>query len=99
LEFKVEVEQFSQLLGKQLRQLFFTELPTTRCLKRVIRMRDEASYLCDGCGEEIVIPIDMSQGASQEYVEDCPVCCQPNIVHVEIDPDGEPQVWSEPEEE
>jgi len=62
-------------------------------------MRDEASYLCDGCGEEIVIPIDMSQGASQEYVEDCPVCCQPNIVHVEIDPDGEPQVWSEPEEE
>lgn len=25
-------------------------------------MRDEASYLCDGCGEEIVIPIDLSHG-------------------------------------
>jgi hypothetical protein len=62
-------------------------------------MRDEASYLCDGCGEEIVIPLDLSQGDSQEYVEDCPVCCQPNIVHVEIDPDGEAQVWSEPEEQ
>jgi len=62
-------------------------------------MQDEASYLCDGCGEEIVIPIDFSQGHSQEYVEDCPVCCQPNIVHVEIDPDGDAQVWSEPESE
>jgi len=60
-------------------------------------MQDEATYLCDGCGEEIVVPIDLSQGGSQEYVEDCPVCCQPNIVHVEIDDDGEAQVWSEPE--
>ncbi|MGV3484163.1 MAG: CPXCG motif-containing cysteine-rich protein [Planctomycetaceae bacterium] len=62
-------------------------------------MHDEGSYLCDGCGEEIVIPIDLSQGHSQKYVEDCPVCCQPNVVHVEIDADGEPRVWSEPESE
>ncbi len=50
-------------------------------------MHDEASYLCDGCGEEIVIPVDPSAGMSQEFVEDCPVCCQPNIVRVEIDED------------
>jgi hypothetical protein len=34
-------------------------------------MNDEASYVCDSCGEEIVVPIDLSAGASQEYVEDC----------------------------
>jgi hypothetical protein len=50
-------------------------------------MHDEASYVCDGCGEEIVIPVDPSAGMSQEFVEDCPVCCQPNIVRVEIDED------------
>jgi hypothetical protein len=38
-------------------------------------MKDEASYVCDSCGEEIAVPIDLSAGASQEYVEDCPVCC------------------------
>jgi hypothetical protein len=33
-------------------------------------MKDEASYVCDSCGEEIVVPIDLSAGTSQEYVED-----------------------------
>lgn len=48
-------------------------------------MHDETTYVCDGCGEEIVIPVDPSAGMSQEFVEDCPVCCQPNVVRVEID--------------
>ena len=58
-------------------------------------MQDEASYICDSCGEEIVIPLDLSAGVSQEYVEDCPVCCRPNLIHVEVDPDGQVQVWAE----
>ena len=56
-------------------------------------MKDEASYICDSCGEEIVVPIDLSAGTEQEYVEDCPVCCRPNVVHVEVDEDGEVRVW------
>ena len=59
--------------------------------------RDEASYLCDACGEEIVVPLDLSAGESQEYVEDCPVCCRPNVIHVEIDEGNEVRVWAEPE--
>lgn len=30
-------------------------------------MKDEATYNCDACGEEIVVPIDLSAGSSQEY--------------------------------
>jgi hypothetical protein len=52
-------------------------------------MSDEASYLCDWCGEEIVVPLDVSAGSRQEYVEDCPVCCRPNLVTVEVDDDGD----------
>ena len=58
-------------------------------------MGDEASYVCGACGEEIVIPVDLTQGEEQEYVEDCPVCCQANVIHVEIDPDGSASVWAE----
>lgn len=51
-------------------------------------MNDDASYTCDACGEEIVIPIDSSAGANQEYVEDCPVCCHPNVLQVQVAMDG-----------
>lgn len=57
-------------------------------------MKDDASYICESCGEEIVVSIDPSAGASQEYVEDCPVCCRPNIIHVEFDGGDTPNVWA-----
>jgi hypothetical protein len=62
-------------------------------------MRDDASYICDSCGEEIVIPLDITQGLRQEYVEDCPVCCRANVIHVDFDDDGDARVWSEPEQD
>src|SRR5262249_10634336 len=61
-------------------------------------MNDEVSYTCDSCGEEIVVPIDVSAGSSQEYVEDCPVCCCPNVIQVEIDGNGGVGVWGQREE-
>jgi DNA-directed RNA polymerase subunit RPC12/RpoP len=58
-------------------------------------MNDEASYVCGACGEEIVIPVDLSQGERQEFVEDCPVCCRANVIHVEVDEEGATSVWAE----
>ncbi|MGI8497439.1 MAG: CPXCG motif-containing cysteine-rich protein [Gemmatimonadaceae bacterium] len=37
----------------------------------------EATVHCPYCGEENVIGLDPGGGSSQEYVEDCQVCCQP----------------------
>lgn len=62
-------------------------------------MDEEASYICDACGEEIVVPIDWSAGASQQYLEDCPVCCHPNVIHVDFDEDHGVRVWAEPEQD
>jgi DNA replicative helicase MCM subunit Mcm2 (Cdc46/Mcm family) len=62
-------------------------------------MTNDATYVCDACGEEIVIPVDPSAGSSQEYVEDCPVCCRANVIHVEIDEEGEARAWAEPEQD
>jgi hypothetical protein len=62
-------------------------------------MQDQATYICNACGEEIVIPLDLSAGSSQQYVEDCPVCCRPNVIHVEIDEDGQATVWAEGEQD
>lgn len=51
-------------------------------------MNEEVSYICESCGEEIVIPIDPTAGSRQEYVEDCPVCCHPIVINIELDPTG-----------
>lgn len=58
---------------------------------------DEGSYICDACGEEILVPLDISQGVTQEYVEDCPICCRPNVIHVQFDEGSPPRVWAEGE--
>jgi len=57
----------------------------------------EAEYICDSCGESIVIPLDISAGMEQEYVEDCPVCCHPNLIRVRFDAEGRGEVSSEGE--
>ena len=62
------------------------------------RPRDEAAYTCPTCGESIVIPIDPSEGEEQQYTEDCPVCCNPNIIHVELfGPEEPPRIWADAE--
>ncbi|MBT5020385.1 MAG: CPXCG motif-containing cysteine-rich protein [Planctomicrobium sp.] len=35
------------------------------------------------------VPAYGTQGRSQEYVEDCPVCCCPMVIQIEVSPDGE----------
>ena len=43
---------------------------------------DEAEVTCPHCGEVVVIALDPSGGAEQDYVEDCEVCCRPWHVQV-----------------
>lgn len=58
----------------------------------------EGSYICENCGEEIVIPLDPIEGSSQSYVEDCPVCCTPMVIHVNFD-GAHAIVWAESEQD
>ena len=51
-------------------------------------MDETANCVCGTCGEEIVLALDPSAGSRQEYVEDCPVCCRPNLIRVSFGPDG-----------
>lgn len=62
-----------------------------------LEVDQESAYICPTCGEEIVVPLDISQGNYQQYIEDCPVCCHPNLIEVEFDHDGNANVRSESE--
>ena len=45
----------------------------------------EAGFQCASCGEWNVTSVDESAGRRQSYVEDCQVCCEPNVLHIEYD--------------
>ena len=61
-------------------------------------MQDTADYTCAFCGETNTTFVDLSAGSQQCYVEDCQVCCQPNVLYVQIDEDTlDIEINSEPE--
>lgn len=41
-----------------------------------------AMVVCPYCGESVSIAVDAGGGGSQQYVEDCEVCCNPWQVSV-----------------
>ena len=45
----------------------------------------EAGFQCAGCGEWNITAVDDSAGRRQSYVEDCQVCCKPNVLRLEYD--------------
>ena len=47
---------------------------------------------CPYCGEPIEIYVDPGGGERQDYIEDCSVCCRPNLITLIIDDDGEVDV-------
>lgn len=50
-------------------------------------MENPAEYYCAYCGEESTTFIDLSEGSTQSYIEDCQVCCRPNRLYIEVDED------------
>ena len=50
-------------------------------------MPEPQTVRCPYCGETFETNIDASAG-SQEYIEDCRICCQPVIFRLTADADG-----------
>ena len=57
-----------------------------------VELADATLVYCPYCGESVELSVDASGGESQEYVEDCEICCQPWSVRVTFDQDGVPHV-------
>lgn len=58
-------------------------------------LQTEAEVICPYCGETVILELDAGSGESQEYVEDCQVCCRPWQVHVHFDTTGAADVTLE----
>ena len=48
---------------------------------------------CPYCGESVEITLDPGSGSTQQYIEDCQVCCRPWNVTVTYHEDGSAEVF------
>jgi hypothetical protein len=51
-------------------------------------LAEAAVVSCPYCGAEVDLLIDAGGGPTQEYIEDCEVCCRPWLVRVALRGDG-----------
>lgn len=49
----------------------------------------DTGFQCAGCGEWNETAVDESAGRNQRYIEDCQICCKPNVLRVLWDPEIE----------
>lgn len=48
-------------------------------------METTSDYTCAFCGESNTTFVDLSAGMTQSYIEDCQVCCRPNVLYIRVD--------------
>jgi hypothetical protein len=65
------------LVDEEVREIFWAPLGRQRKMA--------LGFQCAGCGEWNETTVDSSAGHCQEYVEDCQVCCKPNVLSVSWD--------------
>jgi uncharacterized Fe-S cluster-containing protein len=44
----------------------------------------QSGFQCSYCGRRNNSEVDESAGQTQEYIEDCRVCCQPNVLRAQF---------------
>jgi len=59
---------------------------------RSVVFETEAEVSCPYCGERVVVGLDPGGGTTQDYIEDCQVCCRPWRVRLSYDETGAAQI-------
>lgn len=50
---------------------------------------ENCTYRCCYCGQLNEVAVDLTAGPRQSFVEDCFVCCRPNVLTVRVDPSAD----------
>lgn len=62
-------------------------MPTPEFRDSNLELDMNSGFQCAGCGEWNETTVDELAGRRQSYVEDCQVCCKPNLLRIEYDPE------------
>jgi hypothetical protein len=56
---------------------------------------DVLNWVCQYCGEENEIWVDLTVLENQDFIEDCEICCRPNRILIKRDKEDEEYIFVE----
>jgi hypothetical protein len=56
---------------------------------------DVLNWICQYCGEENEIWVDLTVLENQDFIEDCEICCRPNRILIKRDKEDEEYIFVE----
>lgn len=56
---------------------------------------DVLTWVCQYCGEENQVWIDLTVMEDQDFIEDCEICCRPNRILIKHDKENEEYIFLE----
>ena len=74
---------------------FLVTVGNNRCKDRIMQTDDVLNWVCQYCGEENQLWIDLTITADQDFIEDCEVCCRPNRILIKHDKEDEEYILVE----
>ena len=72
------------------------DVSSAREVRRIGMETEGATFHCGFCGEPNDTFVDLSAGSQQSYIEDCQVCCRPNVLRGERRSSFGPRLRSRP---
>ena len=54
-----------------------------------MNQEESCTYRCTYCGQLNEVFVDLTAGTNQVFVEDCFVCCRPNVLKVKVDAESD----------
>jgi hypothetical protein len=56
---------------------------------------DVLTWVCQYCGEENQVWVDLTVMEDQDFIEDCEICCKPNRILIKHDKENEEYIFLE----
>ena len=56
---------------------------------------DVLNWVCQYCGEENQVWVDLTVLENQDFIEDCEICCRPNRILIKHDKENEEYIFLE----
>ncbi len=56
---------------------------------------DVLMWVCQYCGEENQVWVDLTIRENQDFIEDCEICCRPNRILITHDKEDEEYIFVE----
>lgn len=69
------------------------------CEDRKMQTDDSLDWICQYCGVDNSVWIDLTIEGKQDFIEDCRICCRPNRVIVTVDYDENVFIEARPSDE